>query len=281
MPDSKPKKISTSRLAKLAGIDSRQLFSRLLERQWITRTVKDGKNHYSLTSKGEFEGGEYQTSDKFGTYIVWPETLLEHRLLQDMEQPRLTASSIAKGASLSARLVNLLLQELHWIEPLANGWQTTSRGQALGGQNRETQEGASYVSWPESLLAEKQLQQMLAQLDISQTLPYALDGRNVSDAGERLLCNWLYLHRIHFATQRLLTEDIYADLLLPDHALVIQYWGNRPDDQSAAALQRKLSAPEAISAAGYHCLELQPQAMLALDKWLVRELQKAGVRLLK
>lgn len=281
MPDSNSQKISTSRLAKSAGIDSRQLFARLVERQWITRTVKEGKNHYALTAKGEFEGGEYQTSDKFGTYIVWPQTLLQHRLLQDMEQPRLSASAIAKHAGLSARLVNLLLQELGWIEPLANGWQTTQLGQRQDGQNRETQEGASYVSWPESLLQQPQLMQMLAQLDIEHITDFALDGRGVSDAGERLLCNWLYLHRLHFAMRRQLKDDCVADIVLPDHALVIQYWGNRPDDRSASALQHKLAAPEAITAAGFRLLEVQPQAILPLDKLLTRELQKAGIRLSK
>ena len=71
-----PKKLSTTALAKLLEMDSKQLFELLVERKWMVREKKpDGSNVNKLTAKGEFEGGEYLESKKFGTYIVWPDSI--------------------------------------------------------------------------------------------------------------------------------------------------------------------------------------------------------------
>ena len=276
--NSSASKISTSRLARLANIDSRLLFERLLARQWIVREQQDGKNSYRLTAKGEFEGGEYQTSDKFGTYIVWPPELLQHRLFTGLEEKRLTATALGKASGVPGRLINLLLQQLGWLRSVATGWQVTERGQRRGGETRETKDGASYVSWPGALQEDQYWQQALAQLDQQVGLPRALDGRLVDDCGERLISNWLYLQRVHFAQQWPLSEGL-VDFYLPDIELVILYWGNRQQDKTATALQHKLTRAEALCRAGYVVLELTPMALEELDKRLTRELQKAGLRL--
>lgn len=272
-----PKKVSTSRLAKLANVDSRQLFNRLLQRQWITRQSVAGKSQYQLTAKGEFEGGEYQTSEKFGTYIVWPTSLLQHRLLSELEQPQLTATAIGKQINAPARMINLLLADIGWLQPVASGWQISPEGARHGGTEKETADAARYVVWPHDVVQQSPLNGWLQQLcDRNSELLVALDGRPVRDAGERLITNWLYLNRLHFCTQRLLSDDWCADFLLPDARLVIQYWGA---DKSPAALQKRLQAPTLAQAADYQLIEVTAQDCSGMDKTLTRELQRAGVRL--
>ena len=71
-------KVSTSALAKLGEIPVQQLFSVLKDYTWIRKT-DDG---WALTAKGEFEGGSYVNSKRYGRYIVWPTSLLDHPLFQ-------------------------------------------------------------------------------------------------------------------------------------------------------------------------------------------------------
>ena len=60
-------KVSTSQLAKRAGIESRKLFDCLHQAKWISRNESDdGSSKWELTAKGEFEGGEYFNSEKYG-----------------------------------------------------------------------------------------------------------------------------------------------------------------------------------------------------------------------
>jgi hypothetical protein len=89
MNDSVQQKLSTSALAKTLDIPLQQLFGTLRDCGWI-RKVEDG---WVLTAKGEFEGGEYIHSKRYGRYIVWPETLLEHQLLRGIESNRLLNSA--------------------------------------------------------------------------------------------------------------------------------------------------------------------------------------------
>ena len=63
-------KVSTTSLAKLNQISRKELLNQLVDLGLIT---KDGKT-WSLTKLGEAEGGEYKSSKRFGTYIVWPKT---------------------------------------------------------------------------------------------------------------------------------------------------------------------------------------------------------------
>ena len=71
MKDSEQHKLSTSALAKLLDIPLQQLFGTLRDCGWI-RKVDDG---WVLTAKGEFEGGEYIHSRRYGRYIVWPDAI--------------------------------------------------------------------------------------------------------------------------------------------------------------------------------------------------------------
>jgi hypothetical protein len=276
-------KLSTTRLAKLTNLDSRKLFERLLERQWLTREKgADGKSQYQLTAKGEFEGGEYRESDKFGRYIVWPASLANHRLLTDIEEKYLTATSLGRSADIPARLINLLLVDLGWIEAIASGWQLTSAGQALGGQAKETAQGATYVSWPVALADNKQWLEAMAQLQPSSNLAISLDGRPFSNDGLRLISNWLYLHRISYAAKRTLvladSDTVVVDFYLPQVSLAIEYWGYGKGEAGADFLKQKVRSQELLKQAEVVLLELQQLDLSRLDEIMARALIRQGLR---
>lgn len=293
MVEAGPQKLSTTRLAKQAGIDSRLLFERLLERQWLTREKgDDGKNHYRLTAKGEFEGGEYRQSDKYGRYIVWPQSLLQHRLLATMEEKRLSATTLAKTVAAPPRLVNLLLAELGWIEAVASGWQLTAVGQSLGGMEKETEQGATYVSWPQSIEQRSDWQAAIAQLDSDNPDCRSLDGRLCRNPGERLIANWCYLHRISYACERpvlvarqtnpradgLSSETVFVDFYLPQSGLIIEFWGYPQGQPSADFLRRKMQRLEQLTAAGLTVSEIREQDLADLDSVLTKALLKLGFK---
>ncbi|WP_022943153.1 hypothetical protein [Psychromonas hadalis] len=64
------KQVSTTALAKLSGISSKELFSTLSEKGFIHKV----DNVWALTEQGEKSGGGYKQSPQYGKYIVWPET---------------------------------------------------------------------------------------------------------------------------------------------------------------------------------------------------------------
>lgn len=277
-------KVSTSRLAKLAGIDSRQLFERLLQRQWLIReTLAEGKSQYRLTGKGEFEGGEYQQSDKFGRYIVWPQTLLQHNVLQGLQQPLLTATALGKALHCPGRVVNLLLADLGWIEPVASGWQLSDAGKALGGSQKETEQGATYAAWPESMLQHPAWQQSIAQMDPDNRQRSALDGRLCDTPGERLIINWLYLHRISYACYKPLWISptgggLTVQIYLPAARLAIEYWGYPDGESGVDYVKQKMLRVEQIQQSDLSLLEVRDHELTQLDTMLTRALLKLGIK---
>ena len=64
------KKVSTSQLAKRAGVGAGAMFARL-----AAAGLLDGRESRNLTAAGVAAGGEVRSSARFGDYVVWPETL--------------------------------------------------------------------------------------------------------------------------------------------------------------------------------------------------------------
>lgn len=88
-----------------------------------------------LTERGESFGGEYVEHKKFGIFIVWPENLLID--LDSFSGKTLTATQLGNAFQLSAKKINLLLNELGWITKEEDGWHVTSTGLKAGGEQRE------------------------------------------------------------------------------------------------------------------------------------------------
>ena len=72
--------ISTTAIAKHFDLTAKTVFNFLLEKSWIDRAG----DHWRLTGKGEFEGGEYVGSKKYGEYIGWPVTITDHSVFNEL-----------------------------------------------------------------------------------------------------------------------------------------------------------------------------------------------------
>ena len=64
-------KLTTSRLAKAAGMKTAELTERLIALGLLE--LREGKTY--ITAKGKAAGGEFRMSPKFGPYFLWPEKL--------------------------------------------------------------------------------------------------------------------------------------------------------------------------------------------------------------
>lgn len=283
-------KLSTSALAKALSLPLQQLFATLRDCGWI-RKLEDG---WALTAKGEFEGGEYVHSRRYGRYIVWPDSLLEHPLLRGLESNKvLTAAQIARRFGLHAREVRRLLGELGLLARGFNGWELTRRGEQLGGVPLEGEGAESDICWPEALLEDGVV---VAQLEYLQRL-YAqalagddgdllrdigefdgLDGHRFHSRGEWLICHWLYLAGINHACRRRLplAEEQHADFWLPEPHIYLEYTG---DERDAAALAATLRRIDLYRQQRWPFVEVRAEHLAQLDDYLTRQLRKLGVRI--
>lgn len=288
MDSSAARKISTSALARELQVEVQQLFSTLKDYGWI-RKVDEG---WVLTGKGEFEGGEYVHSKRFGRYIVWPVELVEHPLLQALEDNRrLSAAVLGKRHELNAREVNRLLAELGWIKHTMQGWELTEQGRKEGGLQLENeQSGIFYIVWPVAIdehpVLQRQLElaakahQVAPKDDLFESLSLvAVDGHQHSNVMQLQVCHWLYMAGITHACQRQLpvAEPMCADFYLPAYHLYIDCW---PADANGKSLAKKMQRKETYKRLGVAAIDIEPQHLQQLDEYLTRQLRKLGVRVI-
>lgn len=280
-------KQSTSALAKTLNIPLQQLFVTLRDCGWI-RKVEDG---WLLTAKGEFEGGEYVHSKRYGRYIVWPATLVEHPLLRGIESNRLVnAVGIARKYQLNVREARRVLGELGLLRRTFNGWQLTRDGEQLGGIAVD-EDGDSDIQWPEALLENAVVAERFeyvrrmheqgeeAEDDLLSAISewHSLDGHLFDNRGEALICQWLYLAGIAHACHRRLpvAQEYSADFWLPEAQVYIEYAGDEHDaGEIAAALERI----DLYKKHQWAYIEVHPEHLSHLDDYLTRRLQELGVR---
>ncbi len=126
-----------------------------------------------------------RNSQKFGDYIVWPESLslkdqnqrihsdspianaigkfIENSIpavdsiLEDFglkaKSKLINATAIGKHFDMSSQRLNLIFSEIGWIKKDLSGWQITKLGKGLGGRQFEHEtSGGNYVLWPENIL---------------------------------------------------------------------------------------------------------------------------------
>ena len=222
-------KLSTTALARKLDIPVQQLFATLRDYGWIRRSEET----WVLLPKGEFEGGSYQNSRRFGRYIVWPQTLDRHPLLAAIESnKRITAASMRRYYSrLHARQINRALAEIGLQHHSILGWELTDLGRSMGGQQEESEaSGAFYVTWPHEVIDHPVVHRELTrQSDQIPTLEPGdssaepdlftnaetklncdgIDGHLLRTPLQMRVCNWLYLAQLVHAYRRALpTEEL-------------------------------------------------------------------------
>ncbi len=290
MEQQPPQHLSTSALAKELGIPSQQLFVTLKDFSWI-RKVDDG---WVLTKKGEYEGGEYIHSKRYGRYIVWPHELTEHPLFKAMEDARtVSATALGRPCGLTAREVNRLLAELGWIKHGFQGWELTPLGEKCGGVQLENDNsGTFYVVWPSSVSEDKLLSRQLqsgrgenqavvgqaADLFAGSEDMVAMDGHSHSCQSLRQVCQWLYLSGLAHACQRRLPcdEDLYADFYLPLQQLYIECWS---EQETSKQLSQRMRRKEVYQTLSLQSIDIEAADYEHLDEVLVRHFRKLGIRI--
>lgn len=282
-------KLSTSALAREMDLSTGQLFKVLQDFAWISKT-DDG---WVLTAKGEFEGGEYVHSKRYGRYIVWPRTLSEHPLIKALDDQRtVSASQLAQEFNLSPREVNRSIAELGWICHTVQGWELKKAGEEKGGIQLENQNsGNFYVVWPEGISQDSSLRKQLNWVnkqvqnfsgDVADLFSQpenlkTLDGHPAHSIAHLMVCHWLYLAGLTHACDRLIggSDDLIADFYLPAIHLYIDIWS---DSHDAKALSQQLSKREFYQANQLDVIELEKEDLPMLDDILTRELRKRGLR---
>ncbi len=291
MPD--PDKLSTSALARKLDLPVQQLFATLKDYGWIQRHQES----WLLTNKGEFEGGGYVDSQRYGRYIVWPETLVEHPLLSAIESnQRVTAAGLRRYyPKLHPRQVNRALAELGLQVHSILGWELTEQGRKLGGQQEESDNsGAYYVTWPHEIVDHPVIHRELDAQSGAGALPpsepaedlfanagltdlVGIDGHALETPLELKVCNWLYLAQLAHAHQRALPveEVLYADFYLPAARVYVECWDA---DVPPERLGLKLKKKDVYREAELRVIEINEKDADRLDEALGRRLMEFGIR---
>ncbi|MDG2045808.1 MAG: hypothetical protein P8J79_01215 [Halioglobus sp.] len=290
-------KLSTTALARKLDIPVQQLFAVLKDYGWIQRP----SDSWVLTPKGEFEGGTYHSSQRYGSYIVWPDTLAMHPLLQAIEcNQRITAASMCSYYKpLHARHINRSLAELGMQQHSSLGWELTRLGKSLGGVQEESGgSGAFYVTWPHEIVdnpvVHRELTLQSGQVpsrrlssdaepdlfaDVNTAPPsfLGIDGHSLQSTLQTRVCNWLYLAQLVHAYRRALPleELLYADFYVPIGGVYIDCW---EEELNVGEMSGKFRKREIYRELNLHYLEINAADGDRLDEVLGRGLLGFGVR---
>jgi hypothetical protein len=290
-------RLSTTALARKLNIPVQQLFATLKDYGWIKRV---GDN-WALTPKGEFEGGTFQKSRRYGAYIVWPERIDQHPLLASIESnQRITAGSMVRYyPRLHARQINRALAEIGLQHHTILGWELTPLGKSLGGHQEESRSsGAFYVTWPHEIIdnpvIHREMSRLCEQLpaqerddsmepDLFGAQPdevapcTGIDGHVLDTPLQTRVCNWLYLAQFAHAYKRALPteEPVYADFYLPAGNVYIDCW---EEEVPAGAMSGMFRRRELYQQMGLRHLEVNADDSDRLDEVLGRGLLKFGIR---
>ncbi|MBT8149061.1 MAG: hypothetical protein KJO24_03975 [Gammaproteobacteria bacterium] len=294
--------VSTSALAKKLDLPAKTIFELLVDKGWIERIDK----HWKLTGKGQFEGGDYVTSKKFGEYIGWPEAVLEHVIFDELFNRPLRTRIIAQELGISAHRFNALLAELGWQQRFHRGWILTPLGRQLGGKEREDDEsGVPFTLWPRTVLEQERLAVSLAALRPANALagegaPHAandaaqdqqaldfdssdmpsnlrgMDGHQLEHIEDLLLDNWFYLMGVTHAYQRSLPDAELGDcdFYLPAAHLYIECWHAK---DTGSLLSAKLARIDYYKDNKLEFYEVSTNDLQNLDTVLPKLLLKHGI----
>jgi len=289
--------VSTTALAKKLNIPVQQLFATLKDYGWIARH----ETTWVLTPKGEFEGGAYRDSRRFGRYIVWPQSVENHQLLSAIESnQRITAAAMRRYyPRLHPRQINRALAELGLQQHSVLGWELTAFGRTLGGQQEESDSsGAFYVTWPHAIIdhpvihreLSKQSDQihrqssalpgepdLFADAETPSEISTGIDGHVLKTQLQMRVCDWLYLAQQSHAYKRSLPveEMVLADFYLPVGNIYIDCWeADIPADQLSARLLKR----ELYKQYDLRHIEINAKDEERLDEVLGRGLLAFGIR---
>ncbi|CAH0530351.1 glycerol kinase [Vibrio hippocampi] len=287
--------LSASALAKKLNVSTKELLTQLKHANYIT--WHDSK--WLLTDTGRRFGGHYVESEKYGRFIVWPPQLvIDENLISDSP---LTATQVGAHFDLPAKKINLLFNELGWINREDQQWVATPSGIRAGAiirhdSSKQSQynKQSQYVVWHASVVRNVRLKQTVHEFkgtnadrrSTDQSLESfrekfsakfrTLDGHYVQSQGELVIDNWLYMAGLLHAYHRQLPidADIVSDFYLPQSKIYIQFW---PEEKSEKQLQQRQQIRQVYQDNNFHLIELYPNDLHDLDEKLPKLLREFGV----
>lgn len=270
-----PSQLSTSALAKKLNKTTKQMFTELAALGWIERSEES----WLLTAKGQFEGGKYKESKRFGRYIIWPKAVAQHKALSSPDSHLLSFSQLAGHLSLERKLTERLFQELGWIKPWRKGWQLTTFGENSGGVQRENSKtGIPFILWDQAILDNSTISQWLDDVYYQKNSDHitCLNGCQIENKALWQISNWFYLTGFQHALKRRLpfAELLFIDLYIPQHQLYIEYWGeHNPANELATKIRKK----ELLLQQNCTYIEILDEDLRNLDEVLPRKLLKFNI----
>lgn len=220
----------------------------------------------------------------------------------------LNATAIGEHFKISNKRLNLLLNELGWIEKTVQGWGITQLGKSLGGKQIEHDtSGGTYVMWPETVFQNNDLLEMFQETpkpttkaptpiveksdqetvhDFRKKHPAEYrtkDGHYVRSKAELTIDDSLYLWGIAHAYEKKLpnTEKIvYSDFHIPSgnerpKAVYIEYWGLENDEKYN---KRKAEKIEIYNQLGLNLIQLNDADIKNIEDSLQKYLLKYGIK---
>jgi hypothetical protein len=296
--------ISTTGLASELNVPTGDLFNKLKDIGWIERSNEKWK----LTPKGKEKGGQTRNVPNIGEFIVWPENIEIEDNQHKTKRTYLNATTIGKHFNISSQRLNLLLNELGWVEKTVAGWGITKLGKLMGGKENEHEtSGGTYVVWPEDVLTKKDLldlfhdgskkpenqhKQVIEKsenetvIDFRKKFPAEYrtkDGHYVRSKAEMTIDDSLYLWGIAHAYEKKLpntTDDAYSDFHIPSgngrpKAVYIEYWGLENDEQYN---QRKNKKIEIYNQLGLSLIQLNDADIKNIEDSLQKYLLQHGIK---
>ncbi len=289
-------KISATALAKANELKKYEVDTILKEKGYI----KEDEGSWVISPEGESVGGEIKESDKYGSYLVWPENILDDEKNNAEQGELLSATDISKHFKISRNKINPIFSELGWIKRGLVGWTITEPGKKLGGKQLENKRsGTPYVIWPQEILSNGSLQNSISDLQGTKSEEKSeteskhtnndefrqkfkaehrcTDGHYVRSKSEMLIDNWLYMAEVIHAYERKLpiAEDVYCDFYLPTGKVYIEYWGY---EENSKYLKRKEDKQSIYKKYEFNLIELTEQDVQNLDDILPRELLRYGIK---
>ena len=277
MEERKEKTYSRSALADALDLSLKEVTEIMINAGWI---LQDGDS-WKLTAKGTFEGGYLKESKKYGNYLVWPESVLEHAVFKVERDDSISASDIGKAVGLSPRLVNLLLQHCGWLKRAHKGWELTELGKTAGGiQHENPKTGVPWVAWQPSLLAIDYFQAACVNLTSEEPRDEisSINGITVTRPQIAAFLSWCYLSGVVVAqnVSNSLRPSMVFDLYLPRVALYIDMWDAGLSPQQLA---ERLERPKICQAQGIDYLVLEATNLNEIEQEMPRELLKRDYEL--
>lgn len=305
------KLISTSAVAKQLDVPAKSVFELLKNSGWIERY----NDNWKLTGKGEFEGGEYVSSSKYGEFVGWPAEIVEHRIFSALFNQPLKTEVLSSEVKMSQYRFNAILGEIGWQKKFHRGWRLTDKGQKAGGvQDEDHQSGVPYTRWRRTIFDNNELNAVLqlifsgrkavnqhTQQTASENVKTDPEGQIAMDfeaiasdaitpdkpmltisgylatsAEDFIVDNWLYLMGVNRAYQRKLPID---ELGVCDFYLpdAHLYIEVWHQHDKEHSLSQKLQRLDWYKSENQAYIEIQTQEIMQLDTLLPKRLLKQGI----